>query len=341
MNQHLKTFLKFLLFLSIGVVLLWIITRRADLDTMFNELKAAKWGWLIFAMSIGLLSHISRAVRWMIMLEPLGYKPRFANMFSAIMVMYGANFAVPRLGEVMRCTIVNRYEKVPLDVAIGTMITERFFDLICLILVTIVGVSLEYQLVNEKILVKFSEGFDPTKLYILAGFGLGVIILIFLFRNLIKKLPFYQKIRKFLLGMWEGIRSAKDIKKKGWFVIHTIMIWAAYFISFYIAFRALGSTEHLGLKAGLSVLIFGSFGIVVPSPGGLGAFQWLVMIVLWAYGVGGDDFADPVQQGIRLAYGNMMYAANFILLAGGGIIAWVALPLINRKQDVVPTENSE
>lgn len=303
-------------------------------------MSTAKWGWLVIAMAIGVVGHYSRALRWKQLITPLGYQPTNANAFASVMIMYMANFAVPRLGEVSRCAIMKRYEGIPLNLSVGTMITERFVDLICLILITFLAIALEYELVREKIFNKiFADfSFDFSSLLILAAVGLGILVILFLMRNKIKQLSFYHKVKKFVLGLIEGGKSILKLEKPGLFLFHTFFIWFAYFVSFYLAFRCFGFTEHLGPKAGLAVLVFGSFGVVAPSPGGLGAFHWLVMVVLWAYGVGGDDFADIAQKEMRLAFANLMYFANLVTLASGGLIALLVLPIINKNR--IPKERA-
>src|SRR5687767_5486886 len=138
MKKRLLGFLKYLLFLGLGVFLVWWSLHQIPPEKWDDFKKAfatARYWLLVPVFFILTLSHLLRAMRWKILMEPLGYAPSLVNTFFAVMVGYLANLAVPRLGEILKCTILARYEKVPAEKLVGTIVAERAFDLVCLILI--------------------------------------------------------------------------------------------------------------------------------------------------------------------------------------------------------------
>src|SRR5688572_21119301 len=140
MKKPIITILQYLFFLALGVLFVWLSVKEIN-EEQWNQIKASLQRarlWLIIPVCITLLlSHFSRAIRWKILMEPLGYKPSTFNTFSAVMIGYLVNAGVPRLGEEVKCTLLSRYEKVRADKLIGTIVMERAVDVVCLAVVFI------------------------------------------------------------------------------------------------------------------------------------------------------------------------------------------------------------
>src|SRR5579863_2777195 len=129
----------------------------SDKQHVMQDIKRANYFWVCVPPALGFISNAFRTQRWRILLRPLGYNPGFVNTFFSVMIMYFLNLIFPRLGEVSRCTILARYENVPLDKGIGTMVVERLMDLICLGLVLLLLWVSEHD--------KFVELFDAIWLH--------------------------------------------------------------------------------------------------------------------------------------------------------------------------------
>ena len=138
MKKKLLTALQYLLFLGFGIFLVWWSISKMD-EKNWNEckeaMKSARYALFIPVFFILTASHISRAIRWKILMKPMGYNPTLLNTFFAVMIGYLANVAVPRLGEVLKCTILGKYEEVPPDKLVGTILVERAVDVFCLLLI--------------------------------------------------------------------------------------------------------------------------------------------------------------------------------------------------------------
>lgn len=322
-----KKILQYVIFLAVAVLFLWLAGKDISLEEMMVHVRKAHLWPLILVFIVGIGSHYIRALRWKMLIEPLGYKVNVTNTFLSIMVGYLVNLGTPRMGEVARCAVLSRYEKIPADKLAGTMLVERAFDFLSLIGVLLLTYVVEYKAVNEFLneiiftpLLAFATG---TNLLIIGGV-LVVIILLFIYvRKKINRME--NKISAILKNIFSGIGSVKKMKNPGLFLLHTCIIWAMYLFMTYLGFLAFDSLSHLPFGTALSTLSIGSFGFVIPTPQGAGSFQAFVMSALHdMYGI---------EKGLAFAYANVSWIAQTLVLISGGFIALISLPIYNRKRN--------
>ena len=332
MNKKIVSLLQYLFFLGLGIFLVWWSLRKVsdkDWVDIKNALSNANY-WLIIPVVVALLaSHLSRAIRWKILMEPMGYKPRIGNTYMAVLIGYLANLAVPRLGEVLKCTILARYEKVPADKLIGTIVAERAFDLICLAVVIVVTLFLQFDVIGEyagnvlkELFASKTGELSVVKIVLIIG---GLALIIFGAWFILKKfshISFIQKCNKIIKGIWQGITSVRYVKNKGWFVFHTIFIWAMYLVSVQIGMWAMQETSGYGIRTSMSVLTTGSFAMII-TPGGIGAYPVFVQETMVLYGL---------KESIGLAFGWVMWTVQFFQILISGFIALGLLPYLNKKK---------
>ncbi|MEJ7769246.1 MAG: lysylphosphatidylglycerol synthase transmembrane domain-containing protein [Chitinophagaceae bacterium] len=339
MKKKILGLLKYLLFLGLGIFLLWLTLRKSNWEEIKHDILTADFIYLIPATLMLLMSHFSRAVRWKILIEPLGYKPSILNTFLAVMVGYWANLAVPRLGEVLKCTILGRYEKVPADKLVGTIVAERAFDVASLVVLMTATIIFQYDLIGQYAGSQFTTLFENkagkvsyTKIFITIGIiALAILLVIYLLKRL-AHLSFIKKTRQFLKGIWQGLTSVRYIKNKGWFFFHTVLIWAMYLFSTYMGFFAMRDMSHYGLSAAFSALSFGSIGMVIPSPGGIGSYQYAVQQVLLLYGISAEK---------GLSLGMLIWFAQTGILIIFGTLSFILLPIVNRSKKINRSENEK
>ncbi len=325
--------LKFLFFLGIGILLVWLAVRNLtekDKASIADAFTQADYFWIFVSMFLSGLSHLVRAMRWRILIQPLGFNPKLSNTFFAVMVGYLANFALPRLGEVSRCGVLTKYEKIPFTEAFGTVIAERAIDMICLIIVFFTALIFQFDrlwtLTNEKILNPLSAKFSSlmqNNLFV-AAFALiitAIMILFFIFRKKGKGL-FYKKIKDAALGFWEGLKSVKNIKRPYLFIFHTVLIWFLYIALLYAGFFCFKETSTLGFGAATAIMIFGSLGIIF-VPGGTGAYQALVTETLTT--------AFKISFTFAFAFSWLIWTSQFILILLLGVISLILLPVLNKE----------
>src|SRR5271157_1848828 len=147
-----KLFQKILLYsflFLLGVTLFWWLYRDLDWVKLKRGLLITNYYWIIVSIILGLYSHYIRSIRWKMLIKPMGYNPKVSNIFLSVLIMYFTNLIVPRAGEVARCTVLARYEKIPASKLIGTMIVERIADIITMITLLIIILVVNIGIVKE------------------------------------------------------------------------------------------------------------------------------------------------------------------------------------------------
>lgn len=333
-----KSIIQFIILLSIGVLLIWLTLRQVapKKDEIISAFKNANYFWILLSMLIAFLSHFLRAYRWNYLLEPLGYKTKLINANCYVLIGYLANYGIPRMGEISRCTLAAKYDKVPFEVALGTVITERIIDFVLFLGIFVLTLLIEFKelsgLANRLIFQPLKEKLsgienNPTKLIVLiAIIILGIALFIFLRKKVIGLMK--GKLGGIVKGLAQGIGSIRKMKRPLGFVILSILIWLCYFYSLYMCFFALSGTENLGQGACLTLLLFGTFGVIL-SPGGLGAYPAIVGgILLTTY---------HIDQVWAFALPWLAWTSQLILVLLFGLISFIILPLYNRnKNGVLP-----
>ena len=332
MNKRVKTILQYLFFLGLGVFFAWLSLRTLNQEKI-NQITAALRSskqWLVipvFAMLF--LGHLARALRWKLLMEPLGYRPSTANTFFAVMIGYLTNQAVPRLGEVFKCTILARYEKVPADKLIGTIIVERIIDALTLLLVFAITLAIQPHLYGELMNSLFNSR-DPHAEKGIPGwiFALAALVLVCMLIAawmIVRKKNFSDLgalLRRIGQQVIMGIGSVRKLNRPGLFLLYTLLIWSIYLFGGYVGFLALQDTRQYGIPEAFTVLSAGSVGMIA-SPGGIGAYAYLLQQTMQVYGL--NDV-------IALAFGWILWMAQTAVILLGGIFSFVAIPYYNKKR---------
>ena len=336
LKKRILTFLQIGLFLSLGLVLVWWMARKITPEQWIqieNSLQNAKFWLLIPVFGVLVLSHYLRALRWKILMEPLGYHPSSFNVFNAVMVGYLANLAVPRLGEVLKCTLLAKYEKVAPDKLVGTIVAERAVDVVCLLTTFVITILLQVDVVGNFALSLVNRIGDAggnslswIKILILVGILVAGLLIAYWLYKQFRHIVVVQKISNVVRGVWSGLISIRYIKKKRLFIIYSIGIWTMYFLGCRIGFYALQEVDHLGNKEAFSVLSFGSIGMLAPTQGGIGAYQYIVQQILVLYNV---------SEAIAFAFGWILWLAQTLVLLAGGLFSLLILPVYNRSKPLV------
>lgn len=348
MKKIVKNVLQFLLFLGIGAIILYLVYRSQNtayladcaqrgipeaecnlLDKLVNDFRSTNFGWIALVALAFLVSNYSRTAKWQMLLEPMGYRPRFLNGFLSILVAYFANLGLPRMGEVVRAGVLSKYEKLPPEKVMGTIVVDRIVDVLCLGLVFLLALFFEGQkLLNYKEFVGDNsasgsvEEASHAKWWVL-GILAFMAATAFLLRKKLIQTAFFQKLIGMVKGFWEGIKSVAKLRNPWLFLLHSLNIWVMYFVMTWFGFQAFGPTAHLGLMAALTVFAFGTLGMVIPSPGGMGTFHFLVITSLTAfYGIKGDDAFSVA----NIIFFSIQIGLTSLL----GIAALLILPVYNK-----------
>jgi len=327
---NLSKSLKYLMFFGLGIVIFYFVYRGQDPSRIWEGVKEFSFGWVLLSLVFSFISLLVRALRWRMMIQPLGYSPSILNTFLAILIMYLANFAFPRLGEISRCGVLTKYEKVPFTPQIGTVVTERIIDFIILIFIFLVVILAQFGLITGFIdNNRLKLGFDSPLLHSsLFWFGLLAFIILmgavfYLYRDRIRSHAWTKKISELLKKFLEGLLSVRKLKKPGLFIFYSLSIYACYFLMTLSILRGYEPTREMGAGAAFALLAMGSIGMILPVQGGIGTYHFFVIETLLILGL-----ARPEGQLVALVlHGSMTIFIIFI-----GLVALLALPIVNRKK---------
>jgi len=316
--------LKYILFLLISSVLMYLAFKDQNISEIISKLSTVKYEWLIISILFGALAFASRGLRWIYLINALGYKASKKNSINSVAVGYLTNILIPRAGEISRCTSLQQVEKIPFDKLFGTIILERVIDFA--ILITLILTTLLYKF--KEINVFFKEVFGESSANIFSNpillFLIGFVLVIFIFKKQIKKLSFFEKIIKVLNGLKDGFSSLKKINNKTPFILHTILIWVMYILMTYVCFFAIDETKDLNLFDGIYITVIGGLGMVVPSQGGIGSYHLAVKLGLVGIGIG-------VQPALLFAFA--VHTAQTLMAIVFGIISSLLLISHKKKSD--------
>ena len=337
--KHFLTVLKYALLLAVSGALMVYAVRGQDLSRIGHYIATANYWWLTITLALSVLGYFSRAYRWQMQLNASQTPAPYWSVYHAMMVGYLANIVLPRMGEVIRCSVLRRTSGVPVQVALGTVVTERVIDVLILLgllaSVLLLDFNTFWSFINQQVLGGRYEALarNRTPLLIAAVIG-GVLLLMVgyaLFRNLerLRQNAFFNKGILFVKGLLAGVFSVLKLKKKGLFLLHTLFTWAVYYLMDYLAFFCFPETYNLDMRAGLAVLTFGAFGMAAPVAGGIGPFHVMVQGILLVYGVSKEA---------GIAYALVVHGAQTLLVVVMGGISFIAVAAADKGNMMTEVE---
>lgn len=326
MTAKVKQYLFLIIAIGLALFFIYITAQKIDFEHVKSTLKQTNYFWILLSMVISILTYWIRAKRWNLLLNPIGLYPKTSSNFWSIAFSYFMNLTIPRSGEVARATSLYKTENVPIDKTFGTIVLERVIDLVCLLLVIGLCVVLNYELfmqfLNFGNLEKSTQA-DVQKDYSLAYIALGILFLgCFAFLVFWKKIiqtKLFEKIKTFILGIFEGLKSILKLKRRAEFIGWSVSLWVCYFLMTYLVFFAFPDTSSLGLKEGLFLLVAGSFGMILPVTGGLG-YPYIMSIAFAAmFSLSNGD--EEAGRKIGDYFGLILYLAQIISMITFGLIS--------------------
>jgi len=315
-----KKIIQLILFLGLGIFFIWFSVKDLkpeDVEIIISSaagiLNSKSLLFIFISIISGTIAHYFRALRNILLIDPLGYKVRKTTAFYSVMTCYLANLAIPRLGEVLRCSFLQRYDKVPFQKSFGTVVVERAFDFLIFVLLLVLIIFINNGLLSELVVDKQNDitlGIWITQKwtavwklkYSIAGFLTGIIfVLIIRYRKKKrgklqtrkKELKIIGKIKNIAVGLWQGLISIKDLKHPYFFIIYTVLIWFFYYLGTFLCMYAFDFLQHLSPMPAFVILVVGAIGFMV-AQGGLGAYPLIVAGILVLYGI---DYAQGLAAG--------------------------------------------
>ena len=316
--------IKYVFFLFLGVGLMYLAFKNQSPKALIAQLKEVNYLWVVISMFFGFIAIVSRGLRWVILLQNLNFSVSKLNSVYAVAIGYFTNIAIPRAGEITRCTSLNQTEDVPVDKLFGTIILERAIDFIILLSLVLLVLILKFELFLEFLAIIF-EG-QALELGSLIGIGLSAVAILFILfvltKRILKKSAVYIKIKTFVFGMKDGFKSINGLENKTGFWAHTFIIWLMYLLMTYVCFFSIESTRMLNVADGLYTMVIGGFGMVAPVQGGIGAYHYIVKVGLMILDVSEDS---------SLLFATVVHTAQTLMTLSVGGISILMVFLSKRK----------
>ena len=326
MSSTISKTLKIILPIGFGIYLIWYVFNllsEEEKQELYNAIEQTNYWWIGGSVCLGILSHISRAYRWKYLLEPLGYYPKFANTFFAVMIGYIVNLIIPRAGELSRCAALGKYENLPFNKLLGTVIAERIADIIilgCLICIVIFSQFNKIGSIVSSWIPKNQSISD----YFLAGcIVMGAFAFVFYLSYLLvmkSQNSYLIRVKELINGFYLGAKSILKMKRKKEFIFHTLFIWLMYVSMFCLCFFSIDDTSNVPSSGILASFVMGGLSIIFVQ-GGIGVYPAAIMEVLMLYGI-----ARPA----GLALGWIIWTSQTTMILFLGILSLLAMPRYNK-----------
>ena len=318
MSKKLKSYIKILLPISIGIFCIFFSFRNISFTDFTKYFYEINYLWVFVGIFLGALSHISRSYRWKYLIEPLGYKLGFINSVLAVFSAYLINYTIPRAGDIARATMISKYEKIPLDKTLGTIVAERAVDVICILIIIATGLIFEFNRISEK-LMSLIENTEISVVIIYVGV---IILILFVSNRVLRKSKYYKSILNFFSGIIEGLTIIFKMEKRVPFILHSIFIWLMYILMFWATSMAFFELHEVAFYQFMISFTLAAISIML-SNGGIGIYPLAVEESLGWYGV---------QSTTGLAFGWVSWLSQTMMVIIFGGLSLFILPFINRNK---------
>lgn len=325
--KKLKNILGFVVPLLLSAALLYYIYSGENLEEQLVYIKNSNFFWLFLPVLVALFSNLFRALRWKMLIKASGMQVSLLNCFLSVLIGYFANFLLPRAGEVARCGVLKKYTGLSFTTVLGTVVTERIFDVIMTVIIMALAFVLEFGMLMtlvedanlpSKILSILTNPFVIVIFIILA-------VMVFFFFKIRNQSKLYAKGRDSLRKFKIGMMSAKDVDNKFLFSLYTVLIFACYYLMLHFSFWAFDFTKDITVSQGLVIYVMGALGIIAPVQGGIGAWHFMTIQALIFY------LSDGIASEAK-AFALVVHSVQTILVyIGCGLIAYVLLPIVNKN----------
>lgn len=319
-----RNILSSILFFLIGITLFWLVYKDFNFNELITAIRGVRFKWIIVSIGFGLLSHFIRSVRWKMLVDTLGYNPKTANLFLAVIILYFTNLIIPRGGEVSRCAVLSRYEKIPFLKLGGTVFIERITDLFAFLLILLILVIWQFSffetIMNYPDFILDFSGFHFKLLtLVLVLIVISVIVYSFFRFNVFNKLNI--KIRKLKREFLDGIMVIIHLKNKSLYIVYTFAIFFLWLLMLYAVFFAYPPTNNLSFFVAVLTYAFGNIAYLLPIQAGIGAWHFIVINCLFFFGI--DKESGMIFALIAHTFTNLI----FLIF---GPVAMAVLPLVNN-----------
>lgn len=330
-----KKVARYVLSVALAGAMLYFSFRGVNWTDFIAGVRECRWGFIVLGMAASVLAFFFRSERWRILLRPCDPTLDALSTFNGVNIGYLANFAFPRIGEVIRCGFISRrsaarHKDDPQNAAsfenvLGTVLLSRSWDIVMVFILIMVLLTAKWA--------KFGEFFaDDLFGRVIGGINMrmGWVIclaivsaaaalwLLYTFRH---RIGILRKVSDFLHGLMDGFKSCIHMQGKGAFFIYTALLWLMYWLMSMSIIWALPVLDTLDWVDALFLCLAGSIAWMVPVPGGFGAYHGVVALAM--------AVVYSLPQDTGLLYATLNHEAQAITMIICGMASYICE--ISRK----------
>mgnify|MGYP001346415415 FL=1 len=298
--------------LVLGLFLLYIVFNNIDLNLFLERLDNLDYSWIYLSMFISIFEHVVRGYRWNLLMQTKQTNLSTYITTHILIVSYFFALFIPRFNDFVRCYLISKTNDIKVSSSLGTVVSERIFDLISLLIISLLFFFIEFDLFTNFFSTYILTNISFNVYYTTIFFFVITVIISFLYYLNKKSDAFSSKFSEFK----KGVLSVNKYYKNKKFLLSTLILWIIYFLMGYVIFFSLEETSSLAISSGIAVLVAGSLGMVVPVNAGIGAYHFLVASILISYNINYET---------GLFFATILHTSQIICLALLGIVSSLIL----------------
>ena len=298
--------------LVLGLFLLYIVFNNIDLNIFLDRLDNLDYSWIYLSMFISIFEHVVRGYRWNLLMQTKQTNLSTYITTHILIVSYFFALFIPRFNDFVRCYLISKTNDIKVSSSLGTVVSERIFDLISLLIISLLFFFIEFDLFTNFFSTYILTNISFNVYYLIIFFFVITVIISFLYYLNKKSDAFSSKFSEFK----KGVLSVNKYYKNKKFLLSTLILWIIYFLMGYVIFFSLEETSSLAISSGIAVLVAGSLGMVVPVNAGIGAYHFLVASILISYNINYET---------GLFFATILHTSQIICLALLGIVSSLIL----------------
>ena len=298
--------------LVLGLFLLYIVFNNIDLNLFLERLDNLDYSWIYLSMFISIFEHVVRGYRWNLLMQTKQTNLSTYITTHILIVSYFFALFIPRFNDFVRCYLISKTNDIKVSSSLGTVVSERIFDLISLLIISLLFFIIEFDLFTDFFSTYILTNISFDVYYLIIFFFVIAVIISFLYYLNKKSDAFSSKFSEFK----KGVLSVNKYYKNKKFLLSTLILWIIYFLMGYVIFFSLEETSSLAISSGIAVLVAGSLGMVVPVNAGIGAYHFLVASILISYNINYET---------GLFFATILHTSQIICLALLGIVSSLIL----------------
>ncbi len=326
MTQKVKDILKYVLSLALAALLVWVAFRSVDWKAFLGGLKQTRWIWLVPFLAASVIAIVFRVRRWQLLLASSGHQAKWLKVWDSNNVGNMANVAIPGSGEFLRCAYVAG--KTGYGDVLGTIVMERAWDVAAVILIVILALFLDRGKYGpffvEQVWTPLSANLHFSLWWLVVLLVLLLVSGLWAVYHFRDRNRLCGKIADGVGSIGRGFASFGKMERKGLFLFHSVMIWLMYLLMCFCVLKAVPDLAGLDLSDALFFTAVGNIASVIPVPGGIGAYHYLMALsVSSLYGGSWET---------GLLFATLQHESHAVLIILLGVISYVMLNLRSRNQ---------